>query len=62
MWHVWQTGEAHKGIWYQDLKKKDHLEDLRGGGRVILKLIKKGDGEEWTGLLWHRIGTCGGRL
>jgi hypothetical protein len=32
-------------------------------GKIILKLIlKKWEGEAWTGLIWLRIGTGGGRL
>ena len=31
--------------------------------RVILKwIIKKWDGDAWTGLIWLRIGTSGGHL
>jgi hypothetical protein len=28
MWHVWGTGEVHKGFWLGDLRESDHLEDL----------------------------------
>jgi hypothetical protein len=32
-------------------------------GRIILKwILKKWDGEAWTGLIWLRIGTGGGLL
>jgi hypothetical protein len=32
-------------------------------GKIILQLIfKKWEEEEWTGLIWLRIGTGGGRL
>jgi len=32
-------------------------------GRIIKKLIfKKWDGEAWTGLIWLKIRTSGGRL
>ena len=46
-----------------DLRERDHLEDLSVDGRLILKLfIGKWDGEEWTELIWLRIGTVGGLL
>jgi len=63
MWHVWKTGKLHKGIWWGDLKGRDHLEDLGVDKRLITKWIfKKWDGEARTGLISFRIGTGGGRL
>ena len=47
------------GFWLGDLSEIDHLEDLVVEGRIILKLILKWD-RSWTGLVWLRIGTCGG--
>ena len=42
---------------------KYHLEDLIVDGTIILQTVfKKWDEEAWTGLIWHRIGTGGGRL
>ena len=38
----------------------EHLDDLGVDGGVILKwILRKWDGEAWTGVLWLRIGTGG---
>ena len=51
------------GVWWGDLKERDHLEDVGIDGRLILRWIfKKWGGEAWTGLLCPRTGTGGGRL
>ena len=63
MWHAWETGEVHNGFWGGDLRERDHLKDLGVDGRIILNwILKKWDWEAWTGLIWLRIGTGGGRL
>jgi hypothetical protein len=50
-------------VWWGNIRERDHLEDLRVDGRLILKWIfKKWDGEARTGFMWLRIGTVGGRL
>jgi hypothetical protein len=42
---------------------EDSLEYVEVGGRIILKwILKKWDGEAWTGLIWLRVGTGGGYL
>jgi hypothetical protein len=44
-------------------QEEDNLEDLDLDRRTIFKwIIKKYDGEAWTGLMWLKIGTVGGRL
>jgi hypothetical protein len=63
MWLIWGRGEVHTGFWWVHLRERDHLEDLGIGRRIILKWIfKKWNWEAWTGLIWLRIGTRGGRL
>jgi hypothetical protein len=41
MWHVWETGEVCKGVWWGDLRGRDHLADLSIDGNIILKWIFK---------------------
>jgi len=51
MRHIWRTGEVHIGFWWEDLRERDHLEDLGADGRQILKLIF----EEWDGEAGYRL-------
>ena len=63
MWHVLETGEVHTGFWWDNLRERDHLEDLDVDGRLIFKwMFRKWNGEVWTGFLWIRIRTGGGHL
>jgi len=40
-----------------------HFEDACVDGRKTLKwILKKWDGEAWTGMIWLKIGTGGGLL
>jgi hypothetical protein len=58
MWHVWETG-----FWWGDLRESEHLEYLGVDGKIILNVIfQKWGGKVWTGVVWLRIGTGGGRL
>jgi hypothetical protein len=63
MLHVYETGQLHTGLWWRNLRERDHLEDPGIDGRIILKLIfSKSGGEAWTGLIRLRIGTGSGLL
>ena len=43
--------------------ERDHLQDLGVGGRILKWICKKWDMVgAWTGLIWLRIGICGGHL
>jgi hypothetical protein len=60
---MYGRGEVYTGLWWGNLRKRDHLEDLAIDGRIILRWIfKKWDVGLWTGLIWLRIGTGGGHL
>jgi hypothetical protein len=39
MWHAWDKGEMHAGLYWESLKKRDSLEGLRVDGRPLLQLI-----------------------
>ena len=41
MWHLWERGEVHNGVWWGDLRESDHLKDIGIAGRIILKWIFK---------------------
>jgi hypothetical protein len=41
MLHVWETGEVYTGFWWEDLRERDHLEDLSLDGRQYFKWIFK---------------------
>jgi hypothetical protein len=51
-----------RGVYRCNLRERDHMEDPRVDGRIILRWIRKWDAKEWTGLIWLRIGTGGGHL
>jgi hypothetical protein len=53
---------VYSGFLCGNVKERDHFAKLEVDGMIILKLIfKKCDGV-WTGLIWLRRGTGGGRL
>jgi hypothetical protein len=59
MWHVWGRGEVCIGVWWGNLRERNHLEDPGLVVRLILKCLKESG---WTGLIWLRIGTIVGLL
>jgi hypothetical protein len=44
----------------ENLKVRDHSEDLGLDGRILEWILGKQDGRVWTGCIWLRIGTSGG--
>jgi len=60
---VWGRGEAYTGLWWGNLRERDHLGDPGVDGRIILSWIfRKYDVGILTGSSWLRIGTGGGHL
>ena len=46
----------YTGLWWENLRERDHLEDPDTYGRIRLKWIfRKWGVEAWTGLIWLRI-------
>jgi hypothetical protein len=46
---------VYTGFWWGNLSEIGHLEEPGVDGRIILRWV--GGREEWTALLWFRIGT-----
>jgi hypothetical protein len=48
----------HTIFWFQNVRGKDHLEDLGVDGRITEERIFKNQfGKVWTGCMWLRIWT-----
>jgi hypothetical protein len=53
----------HKIFWLENLKGRDHLEDVGTDGNIIPEeILGKQCREVWTGFIWFRIGTNSGPL
>ena len=63
--HVARMGEStdYTGLWWGNVKERDHLGDPGVNGRIILRWIfRKWDVGLWNGSSWLRIGKGGGHL
>jgi hypothetical protein len=48
----------HTTFWLENLKGRDHLEDLDIDEKIILeRILGKWGGRVWTGFIWLKIGT-----
>jgi hypothetical protein len=49
--------------WSENLKGRDHVEDVRLNGNIIFEwILGKLSGKLWSGCIWLRIGTNSGPL
>jgi hypothetical protein len=56
-------GKVCKGVWWENLRERDHFEYPDIDGRIISKwILKNWDVRVWTGSSWLRIRTGGGLL
>jgi len=63
MQYVWERAAVYTGFWWENLRKRVHLEDPGVEGRIILRWIfRKWNVRAWTGPVWLRIRTGGGLL
>jgi hypothetical protein len=53
-----QKGNA-ESVWCENLKERDHLEDISVDRKVLKCVLKKQNGTAFTGLIWLRIRTRG---
>jgi hypothetical protein len=56
MWRVWGRGQVHTGLYWENLREGDHLEEPGVEGRIILKWIfeRLDGGMAWINLAQDR--------
>jgi hypothetical protein len=63
MWQKRQTQGCTPGFWKENLKERDHWEDLDVVRRMILSECKRMNAGLWTGFVRMRgrraVGSCG---
>jgi hypothetical protein len=63
MYHIWERWETHTKHWFEDLKEREHSEDVGIHEKIILEwILGKENGRVWTECSQLRIGTSGGLL
>jgi len=50
----------HTIFWSENLKGRDHLEDLGVDGKILEWILEKKGGKVLIGCIWLRRGTNGG--
>jgi hypothetical protein len=62
--HIARMGreEVHTGLLWGNLRKRDHLEEPGVDDRILKMDLQDVVRGAWTGLIWLRIGTCGGLM
>jgi hypothetical protein len=50
MWQIWRKGEVYIGLWWGNMRERDHLEDPGVDGRIMLGwMFRKWDVRAWIG-------------
>jgi len=52
---MWPVCQLNAEFCWGNLRDRDHLEDLRVDGRIILNLWSRNEMGAWNALIWLRI-------